>query len=233
VLLFYPLGNRPDLGQAVTPEQASHLAQYQATEARKAAAEACMAAEQRGINAAQQKASKARAQHSSQCMAAMARRRQQFRDEQEQYWSEKKHKEQQQARKDSKPAGKKQCPPPADKPDPAAAAAAAAIKSQLKRARNIPSFANYVSVFVVRVGSGQRPQGMQQVFEDGANFAAVHGYHWLTLVNRRDPEASVTLAHDTSHPGGALRIRCIDGPPDYDNMLTRWGARKFMKVSIW
>jgi poly-D-alanine transfer protein DltD len=153
-LLFYPLGNRPDLGQAVTVDQAYLLAaaERKAGEARRLGA-ASMEAEEHAVLEAQQHATAAAAQQSSPHMEAMARRRQQFRDKQEQYWSEMQHKtQQQQQHKDSKASGKQLDPSAAAGCDPATAAAVAAIKGQLKRARNIPSFANFVSVFVVRLG---------------------------------------------------------------------------------
>ncbi|WIA36441.1 hypothetical protein OEZ86_007748 [Tetradesmus obliquus] len=177
VLLFYPLGNHPELGQAVPVDQAaiSAAADAKAKQDRdnRRAAAARMTAEELTDIQAQQEA----AQQSLPHMVATAQRRQLFRDKQEQYWY-------------------------------------------------------FASVYVVRVGSGKQPQGIQQLFEDGIPFAAVCGYHSLTVVNHCDPERSLTLARDASHPAGALSIRCNEDPVSYNNRQERWGAGEFMKRSI-
>lgn len=217
VLLFYPLGNHPELGQAVPVDQAaiSAAADAKAKQDRdnRRAAAARMTAEELTDIQAQQEA----AQQSLPHMVATAQRRQLFRDKQEQYWCELKHKTQQRPQHtESKATGRHLEPSAvaACRPDAAAS-----------------SSSDFASVYVVRVGSGKQPQGIQQLFEDGIPFAAVCGYHSLTVVNHCDPERSLTLARDASHPAGALSIRCNEDPVSYNNRQERWGAGEFMKVS--
>jgi hypothetical protein len=250
VLVFFPHGNRPDLGQAL---DADELALNPAAAAGAAAGEAPIAGfEAEELANHELEAEQQEAQEPSFRMAALARYQedQQFRDGLHHHLEELQDMTYEEEQTTSMELD---LPAPAEAPAqlaaaqlaapalaqlaaPAlaqlAAAAEAQVSGQAKKARKLAAFSNYASVFVVRAGSGREPNGVQQVCVNGSTFPAVSGYHSLTLVNHNKPELSITLSHSAEHPNGRLRIRCSDEDPDYNNVMTRWGSRKFIKVSV-
>jgi hypothetical protein len=221
VLVFFPVGNRPNLGQAVNMNDAALLtAAARAAEASQIAAASRIEDEE--LAELEFETEQRAAQGSSNRVAAAARPQQQLKDKQPQKKQKNSHPSQSNNKASSVST-------PAE-----VLAAQAAIRGQLKKARNLPELANYASVFVVRVGSGRQSQGIHDVRMAGDidSFPAVSGYHSLTLVNHDKPENSITLSHGAAHPNGWLRIRCNEGPVDYDNTQTRWGQRKFIKVCV-